>query len=165
MNAIKSIFQLLLLLGLQIIIFNNFLFAGYLNPYVYIAFILFLPPRVSPISLLSIAFLVGASLDVFEGAYGVHTAASVFIAFIKPLIFRVFRAGKNENSEVVGINQLGLLRSLGFVLLGLFIHHFVLFSLENFGFRNFDILILRSLYSALFSFTFVLLYQLWNYRR
>jgi len=165
MNLIKSIFGLLTLLFLQIFIFNNFLFDGYLNPYIYIAFILFLPPRSSVFYTLSLAFLIGAIVDVFEGGYGVHTAASVFIAFLKPLIFRIFRAGNNELSESSDIKQLGLLRSLAYVFTGLFLHHFILFSIENFALDNLLPLLMRSLYSSIFSFTFVLLYQLWNYRR
>ena len=165
MNYLKSILALLALLFLQIFILNNFLFDGYLNPYVYIAFILFLPPRSSDFYVLSLAFLVGATVDIFEGAYGVHTAASVFIAFTKPLLFRLFKTGKTEQSESTEIMQLGFLRSLGFLLTGLFLHHFILFSIENFAWDNLIPLLLRTIYSSLFSFTFVLLYQLWNYRR
>ena len=165
MNVIKSIFALIALLFLQIFILNNFMFEGFLNPYIYIAFILFLPPRSSALYVLSLAFLIGAIVDVFEGAYGVHTAASVFIAFIKPLLFGVFKTGKTALSDSSEIKQLGLLRSLGFLLIGIFLHHFILFSIENFAWDNLFQLLMRSLYSSLFSFTFVLLYQLWNYRR
>ena len=165
MSALKSILALIALLFLQILILNNFLFDGYLNPYIYIAFVLFLPPRSSEFYVLSLAFLIGAIVDVFEGAYGVHTAASVFIAFIKPALFRVFKTGKTELSETSEIAQLGLLRSLGFLLISLFLHHFILFSIENFAWDNLFSLLMRTIYSSLFSFTFVLLYQLWNYRR
>lgn len=165
MNLIKSIFALIALLFLQIFILNNFLFDGFLNPYIYIAFVLFLAPRSSAFYLLSLAFLIGGIVDIFEGAYGVHTAASVFIAYIKPLLFRLFKTGKTELSDSSGIKQLGLMRSLGYLLIGLFLHHFILFSIENFAWDNLFSLLMRSIYSTLFSFTFVLLYQLWNYRR
>jgi rod shape-determining protein MreD len=165
MKLLKSAFALVVLLFVQIFVLNNFLFEGYLNPYIYIAYILFLPPRTSAFATLSLAFLIGAVVDVFEGGYGVHTAASVFIAFLKPLIFRIFRTGKNELSKSSEVKQLGLLRSLAYLLTGIFLHHFVLFSIENFAWDSFMPLLMRSLYSSLFSFTFVLLYQLWNYRR
>tara|TARA_R110002050_G_scaffold49818_4_gene115534 strand:- start:3422 stop:3919 length:498 start_codon:yes stop_codon:yes gene_type:complete len=165
MNLLKSISALIALLFLQIFILNNFLFEGYLNPYIYIAFILFLPQRSSAFYTLTLAFLIGAVVDIFEGAYGVHTAASVFIAFLKPLILRIFKTGKNELSESSDVKNLGLMRSLAYILTGLFLHHFILFSIENFAWDNFFLLLARSLYSSLFSFTFVLLYQLWNYRR
>jgi rod shape-determining protein MreD len=165
MNVLKSGLSLFVLLFLQLFIFNNFLFQGFMNPYIYVVFILLLSPRTSPFYTLSLAFFIGALVDVFEGAYGVHTAATVFLAFIKPVIFQIFKTGKNDLSDLTEVKELGLLRSLGYIFIGLFLHHFVLFSIENFAWDDFGSLLIRSSYSSLFSFIFVLLHQLWNHRR
>jgi rod shape-determining protein MreD len=165
MNLLKSGLSLFVLLFLQLFIFNNFLFQGFMNPYIYVVFILLLSPRTSPFYTLSLAFFIGALVDVFEGAYGVHTAATVFLAFIKPVIFQIFKTGKNDLSDLTEVKELGLLRSLGYIFIGLFLHHFVLFSIENFAWDDFGSLLIRSSYSSLFSFIFVLLHQLWNHRR
>jgi rod shape-determining protein MreD len=165
MNVLKSGFSLFVLLFLQLFILNNFLFQGFMNPYIYVVFILLLPPRTATFYTLTLAFFIGAVVDVFEGAYGVHTAATVFLAFSRPVILQIFKTGKNDLSESTEIKELGLLRSLGYLFVGLFLHHFVLFSIEDFSWDDLGSLLKRSSYSSIFSFTFVLLYQLWNHRR
>jgi len=165
MRWILNIIGILVLIFLQVYFFNQFLFMGYLNPYIYLYPVLGVFMRLPRLGQLLAAFALGASIDLLEGSGGVHTAATVFLAFLSPLIFQIFNSGREENSEESGVKTLSIERSLGFLFLGIFIHHLALFSLESFSPDTWLVVLKRTVYSSLFSFAFVLLYQLWNTRR
>ena len=90
---INSILRLglsgILLILFQIIILNNIQFSGYVNPYVYIMFILMLPSLTPSWLLLLTAFLTGLIIDLFSGSPGMHAGATVLAAFSRPLVLRL----------------------------------------------------------------------------
>lgn len=165
MKTLRDIGILLIMIAVQVFFLNEYLFNHYLNPYLYIYplfSILISYPRFWQ---LVIAFALGASIDIMEESAGVHAAATVFLAFIMPELTRIFGTGREDNPDVPLFKTMSLERRLGLLFVGFFLHHLVLFGLESFQWDQFGILLQRSLYSSLFSFIFVLLYQLWNARR
>lgn len=75
-----------LLVALQLLIFNNIEFSGYVNPYVYVMFILILPVSIPSWILLLLGFLTGFVIDIFSGTMGVHTFATVLAGFVRPWV-------------------------------------------------------------------------------
>lgn len=165
MNTLKSIVLFLVVVFLQVTIFNNFLFFGYMNPYIYVYWLLAKNNEEQRSLFLFLAFALGASIDIFEGSGGMHAFATTFIAFLQPYLWRLIQNQTEEKEEAPWLNQLNLQRRLIFLFVAIFIHHFILFTAENFGLNNVGILVQRSLYSSIFSFTFVGIYQIWKARR
>ncbi|MCB0800896.1 MAG: rod shape-determining protein MreD, partial [Bacteroidales bacterium] len=85
-----------LLIVLQLLIFNNIEFSGYVNPFVYVMFILILPVSIPSWILLLLSFLTGFVVDLFSGTMGVHVFATVMAGFVRPWILSV-----NVTSETV----------------------------------------------------------------
>ena len=73
----KYLTQFVILVILQLLIFNNIEFSGYVNPYVYVLFILLLPFDTPKALLLILAFIMGIIIDLFMGTPGVHSSATV----------------------------------------------------------------------------------------
>lgn len=165
MRILRDIAIMLLLIASQAFLFNEIFFLRFLNPYIYVYAVFSLLIRYPRIWQLIIAFLLGGSLDLLEGSSGLHAAACVFIAFVQPFVKSIWDNSRDDPDELPSLKAMTLDRRLGFLLSAFFIHHLVLFSLEQFGFADFVGLLKRTVYSTLFSFTFVLLYQLWNARR
>lgn len=168
MRFVRDIALMVLMVLLQVFLFNEFLFFRFLNPYLYIYLVFSLFIAYQRPTQLVLAFILGGSIDLLEGSSGLHAAAAVAIAYLQPLIKGFWSLGREDVDEVPSLNQLSLERRLGFLLTAFFIHHLLLFGLEQFGissFVDFIELLKRSFYSSLFSFTFILLYQLWNARR
>ena len=69
---------------------------------------------------------MGASIDILEESAGVHAAATVFLAFIMPMLTRVFGTGREDNPDVPHFKTMSLERRLGLLFVGFFLHHFVL---------------------------------------
>jgi rod shape-determining protein MreD len=60
----------ILLILLQVLLLNNIQFSGYVNPYVYIMFILLLPIEIPSWLLLLLSFVTGLIIDFFTGSPG-----------------------------------------------------------------------------------------------
>lgn len=156
----------ILLLLIQILVMNNIGFSGYVNPYVYILFILLLPLQMPAWLLLIIAFFTGLSVDMFAATAGLHTAATVLAAFVRPYILSVIapRDGYEQGDES-GIKENGFRWFLLYAGLMVFIHHFALFYIEVFRFKHFFLTFARVILSSLFSILFIVLIQVLIIRR
>ena len=89
---VKNIIRFIVLILVQVLVLNNMNLGGYLNPYIYVLFLLLLPANINRSLLLIIAFITGLTIDYFANTLGLHAAASVFLAFLRPgtinLLFR-----------------------------------------------------------------------------
>lgn len=157
----KSLFRYLylfvLLLLLQVLVLNQIRLGGYINPHLYILFILMLPMHVPGWLLLVSAFGLGMGVDMFSDSLGMHAGASVFMAFCRPGVIRLV-SGKTE-FEAGATPSLGS-QGLGWVflysLLLVLLHHTVLFFLEVFSLSHFWQTLQRILVSSAFSLLFVM---------
>jgi rod shape-determining protein MreD len=154
----------ILLVLLQVLLFNNIQFSGYVNPYIYIMFILLLPVEIPSWLLLLLSFGLGLIMDLFTSSPGMHSSATVLTAFVRPFILRVIspRDGYEARSEP-SMMTYGFRWFLIYTVLIVLIHHTALFYIEVFRFADFFRTMLRVLLSSLFTVTFILLIEF--YRR
>ena len=154
----------ILLIVLQVLLFNNIQFSGYVNPYIYIMFILLLPVKIPSWLLLLLSFGIGLILDFFSCSPGMHSSATVLTGFVRPFILRVIspRDGYEARSEP-SMLVYGFRWFLIYTLLIVLVHHTALFYIEVFRFADFFRTMLRVLLSSLFTVTFILLIEF--YRR
>ena len=154
----------ILLILLQVLLLNNIQFSGYINPYVYLMFILLLPIEIPSWLLLLLSFATGLIIDFFSGSPGMHTSATVLAGFVRPYILRIvspkdgYESGSDPSMMIYGFRWFFL-----YALLMVLVHHTTLFYLEIFRFADFFRTILRVLLSTMFSMTFILLIEF--YRR
>jgi rod shape-determining protein MreD len=152
------IFVLLILL--QLFLFNNIQFSGYVNPYVYVMVILLLPVEIPSWLLLVISFLTGLTIDLLTGTPGMHTAATVLAGFSRPYVLRIISPREGyETSSDPSMFVYGFKWFLIYTLVIVLIHHTLLFYLEVFRLTDFLNTFLRVLLSSLFSVTFILLLE------
>ena len=83
-GPVQIIIQFVVLLLLQLLLFNNIQFSGFINPYVYVLFFILLPFDFPGSLMLLLALIMGLILDLFMGTPGVHSAATVLMAFARP---------------------------------------------------------------------------------
>ena len=145
-----NIFRFILLLAVQIIIFNNMNFLGYISPFPYILFIILYPVNGNKSGLVIASFLLGLIMDMFSNSGGIHATACLVLAYFRPYIFK-FAFGLSYEYQTVKLNDVLTPERFSFILLSVVIHHFTLFILEAFQFSFiFDILI-RTILSTVFT--------------
>lgn len=145
-----NIARFILLLAAQVIIFNNFNFLGYINPYPYILFIILYPVNGNKYGLLAASFLLGLTMDLFCNSGGIHAAACVMLAYFRPSLFK-FSFGLSYEYQTVRLNDVLTPERFSFILLAVIIHHLTLFALEVFTFEFVWNIILRTIVSTLFT--------------
>jgi rod shape-determining protein MreD len=157
-SIIRYIVIFIILLLLQVLLFNNIQFSGYVNPYVYIMLIMLLPVEIPSWLLLLICFFTGLSVDFFTATPGMHASATLFSGFLRPYILRLisprdgYEAGATPSMEIYGFRWF-LFYSIVIVL----VHHFILFYLEVFRFKDFFATLLKVLLSSAITVIFILL--------
>jgi rod shape-determining protein MreD len=156
---IKYSIIFIVLVLVQVLFLNQVQFSGFINPYIYILFVLLLPVNSPRSVLLILGFLVGLSVDIFSNTLGIHTFATVFVAFVRPFVIRAITNREEDMSDYPGLKQNGLVWFLYYTSLMVVIHHSVLFYIEVFSFANFFGTLYRVLLSSVFSIFVIVLSQ------
>ena len=146
---------------LQVLVLNTILFFTYINPYLYLALIINLPFKTPKWFLLVYAFAIGGFIDLFTGSLGFHSTATVFIAFIKPVISKIIIPHNVlGDTDEITLNKIGSKSFITFSFLIVLMHNTILFVLEHLHF-NFHILG-KIIVSSLVTLILVLILELFK---
>jgi rod shape-determining protein MreD len=164
-GPVQIIIQFVVLLLLQLLLFNNIRFSGYINPYVYVLFFLLLPFDFSKALMLLLALIMGLTLDLFMGTPGVHSLATVLIAFARQGVLNMIAPHDGYNLNILPrVSQMGLIWFIKYTAIIVLMHHLVLFYAEVFSFSHFFFTLLKVLLSSFFTFVFIVLSQFFVFR-
>lgn len=154
-ETITNIWRFIALVFLQVFLLNNINLVGYINPYIYILFILLFPLDGNKGLLIFLSFLLGLSVDIFEDSGGVQAAACVFIAYIRPWVLK-YSFGVSYEYNSVKLHKAAPMERFTYLASMVFLHHFVMFILEIFSFNHISLLLKSTLFSGIF--TLLLIY-------
>ncbi len=149
---LQSLIRFIVLVLVQVLILNNINFLGFINPYLYILFIITLPINLARSYLLLIAFVLGLSIDIFTGTLGMHACATVAAAFVRAPLIKFF-APRDSNYELESpsMRNFGTLNFIYYAALMVFVHHTVLFMVDAFSFHRIGYTILLILSNVIFT--------------
>jgi hypothetical protein len=149
-TVLLNIFRFIILLTLQVAIFNRIDLFGFLNPYPYILFILLYPVNANKAGLLLASFAMGILLDMFLNSGGSHAVACVVLAYLRPAFFR-FAFGVSYEYQTVKINDRLSPERFSFILISVVTHHLILYLLEIFRFNLILDILIRTLLTTIFT--------------
>ena len=155
-----NIARFVLLVLAQIFVFNKIQMTGYISPQVYVLFILMLPFEITGFWLLFWAFWMGLGIDFFQHTPGMHAAASVTLAFLRPGVIRL--VGKKDDLEpweYPNVRDSGSLWFLAYTLILVFMHHLMLFYLEVFRLNEFFFTLLKVLINSVLTTLIIMVVQ------
>ncbi|MCK6638990.1 MAG: rod shape-determining protein MreD [Bacteroidia bacterium] len=141
--------------------------AGYLiNPFLYVLFILSLPFELPAWIGLLLAFALGFFVDIFYGTMGMHMAACTMMGWARPAILKFMnpRDGYEFGMQPT-IQDMGRMWFISYAAILIFVHHFVLFYLEIFSFREVWLTFVRVLVSTAATLLLVIITQFLFYRK
>lgn len=159
-KVIRFIVIIIILVLLQVLVFNYVQFSGFVNPYVYIMIILLLPFTIPSWLLLIVAFFGGLLIDLFSGTPGMHASATLIAGFLRPYVLKVisphdgYESGSDLSMAAYGFRWFLLYASVIVV-----IHHTALFYLEVFRLADFFRTLLRVIVSSIFTIGIILLIE------
>ncbi|WP_299777264.1 rod shape-determining protein MreD [uncultured Formosa sp.] len=149
-NVISQILKFIALVLVQVLILNHINFLGYINPYLYIIFIILYPIKNNRLVLLLLSFLLGIIIDVFSDSGGIHAAACVTIAYMRPLALK-WSFGTVYEHQTIKFNNVDFGAKLMYISILTGVHHLVLFLLEVFNFSETLLTLQKTLFSSIFT--------------
>ncbi|MBF00051.1 MULTISPECIES: rod shape-determining protein MreD [Flavobacterium] len=151
-TVIINIARFIILLLMQVVVFNRIDLFGLADPYPYILFIILYPVNGNRALLLVSSFLLGLFIDMFTNSGGVHAAASLVLAYVRPSIFK-FSFGLSYEYQTIRINEKLSPERFSFILISVVIHHLILYLLEVFRLSFLLDSLLRMFIATLFTLT------------
>lgn len=152
--------RFLALVAAQVLLIDHINLGGYINPPLYILFILLLPFETPGWFLLLSSFLLGFSIDIFSNSVGLHAASCVFMAYMRPTIIRAVGApAVYEGYLSPGIPDMGTRWFVIYSLLLILLHQLALSILESFHFAEAGLIFIRMILSSLFTLVLVVLIE------
>ena len=158
---IRHIAQFVLFIALQILLMDSLVLYGTVFCCIYIAFLLFLPINISRVFLLFLGFIAGFTVDIFYDTMGIHAAASVFIAFLRPHVLNLItpRDGYDTNDSV-NLHVMGWRWFLAYALPLVLMHHIAVFYLEMISFEADWHTLAKIIFSTLYTTLVLVIIQL-----
>lgn len=139
-----NVLRFVLLVLVQVLVFNRLNFFGFINPMVYVLFLYWYPIKRNRTTFILVCFFLGLLIDIFSDTLALNTAATVTIAYLRPSIMR-FVFGVNYEFQSFKLNSSTKAQQFTFLALLIVIHHVIYFTLEIFSFANALLIIKKSI--------------------
>lgn len=141
---------------LQIFLFDNLSVSVYLNPLIYVAFIILLPLDTPPAVLLGAGLVTGVVMDASMGAAGINTVATLPIAFLRPAFMNLLCGRENvREGGIPSPERLGRRKFIDYLVLMVLVHHTIFFLLEALSWSHLLQTSIRIVVSSLVTMAFV----------
>ncbi len=159
----RYLFNFVFFTLIQVLVLNNIQLSGFVNPYLYILFILTLPFETPGWLLLILGFSCGMVIDVFSNTPGMHASATVFMSFLRPYVLRLFAPREEyQPGTIPTMGYYGFSWFLRYAVILVFSHHLFLFFIEVFSLTHFFSTLLRVITSTVFTLLLILVAQLFS---
>ena len=153
-----NILRFVLLVFVQVLVFNRLNFFGFINPMVYILFLYWYPIKENRTLFITLGFFLGLAIDIFSDTLALHAAASVSIAYFRPTIMR-FVFGINYEFQSFKLSNTTQAQQITFLAMLIFAHHIIFYSLEIFSLANFLIILKKVIFNGLGTLVLCMLFS------
>jgi len=161
MNVVVKIgLRFLFFLFAQVLVFNQIEIGFGLQLMIYPLFILLLPVEMGVVTLMVAAFVLGILIDAMSNTYGLHTSSLLIVAYMRPMIFKLFapRDGYDAlvETNIFTMGTAWFLKVFGILIV---VHHLWFFMLEMFKMNEIVFVLQKTFISAPISFLICILLQ------
>lgn len=164
LSYLYEIFLFVLLILLQVLLFNRISLFGLATPILYSYFLLKLPIGRNLFFVIISGFLLGLIIDVFLNTPGMNAAATTIVAaFRKPIMNMVFSREEYEEFTPGIYTETGSF--IRFALIIVLMHQTLLFFIESFTFFNLLNTVLRILASSALTILIIIALDSLIYRK
>lgn len=157
-NFFRRLFYFVLLLALQVLIFNHVQILGYATPMICLYFILLFPPSASRTVVVAWGFLMGLCQDIFTNTPGMNAAALTLLGLLQPVLYKAFLAKDSDEDEselLPSARVMGWPAFLRYLFVAVLIQQVVFYLLEAFSFFHWQDMLINILGGSLMSLLFI----------
>jgi rod shape-determining protein MreD len=156
----RQIVRAIVIVLLQVLLFNHLQIAGWGFPMVYVLILMNLPANTPRWAEMLIGAVLGLIFDVFNTSLGVNMAACVAFTFIRPIILAHLVQDLERVKGEVYIRSIGTIEYIRTLVFLTVLHHLMVFSLEAWSLHNWWMVIIQTLLSSLMTLTIIIGYNI-----
>ena len=164
MDWTRQIGRYIVVMLLQVLLFNHLQLFGVCHPYVYVLCLLMLPITLPHSADMLIGAVVGLVMDVFCNSMGIHMAACILVMFIRPYLLDAIVNDKDRLNEQISLGLIGMEALVKYVVILVLVHHLTVFLLSAWGWSHIGFVVLETGVSATITTLLILGYNLLRYK-
>ncbi len=134
-SILREILLFVILVLLQVLLFNRISIFGLAVPILYLYFLIKLPYGRNRFYVIISGFLLGLIIDIFLNTPGMNAAATTIVATFRSVILNLFYP-KNEYEELVPSIHVSAVAFIKFTIVMVLLHQTLLFFIEAFTLFN-----------------------------
>lgn len=164
MEWTKQIGRYLLIMVLQVLLFDQLQLWGACHPYIYVLCLLMMPITLPHNVDMLIGAFAGFIMDIFCNSLGVHMAACILLMYIRPYLIGVIVNDKDRLNEQISLHSIGMEALLKYTVIMVFIHHLTVFSLAAWSWSHMGFVLLETIVSSTITILLVIGYNVLRYK-
>lgn len=158
----KYILYLLLIVLLQVLLFDHLQIAGWGLPMIYVLFLMNLPIQVPRWAEMLVGASVGLVFDIWNSSLGVNMAGCIAFSYLRPILLdKMVLNLERVKGEIYG-RSVGRIEYAKCLALLTTMHHLMVFTLEAWSLQNWWIILLQTLISSIMTILIILAYDLFK---
>ena len=164
MDWTKQIGRYIVVMLLQVFLFDQLQLLGVCHPYIYVLCLLMMPITLPHSADMIIGAVVGLIMDIFCNSLGVHTASCIFIMFIRPYMIGALVNDKDRLNEQISLRALGVEALFKYVVILVLVHHLMVFLLAAWSWSHIGFVLMETIVSSLVTISIIIGYNALRYR-
>ena len=164
MEWTKQLGRYVLVMLLQVLLFDQLQLWGACHPYIYVLCLLMMPITLTHSVDMLIGAVAGVIMDIFSNTLGVHMAACTLIMFIRPYLIGVIVNDKDRLNEQISLRAIGMEAFIKYAVILVLIHNMMVFSLAAWCWDHIGFVLLETFVSSLITIAVIIGYNLLRYR-
>lgn len=164
MEWTKQFVRYVIVMILQVLLFDQLQLWGACHPYIYVLCLLMMPITLPHSASMIIGAAAGLVMDVFCNSLGVHMAACILLMFLRPYLIGAIVNDKDRLNEQISSRAIGTEALIKYVVIGVLIHHLTVFSLAAWSFSHIWFVLLETLVSSIVTTLIIIGYNVMSYR-
>ena len=164
MDWTKQIGRYVVVMLLQVLLFDQLQLLGICHPYIYILCLLMMPITLPHSADMIIGAVAGLIMDIFCNSLGIHMTSCILIMFIRPYLIGSIVNDKDRLNEQISLRAIGLEALLKYVIILVLLHHLTLFSLAAWSWHHIGFVLLETVVSSAITIAVIIGYNILRYK-
>ncbi|MBQ7632404.1 MAG: rod shape-determining protein MreD [Paludibacteraceae bacterium] len=160
MDWTKQLIRYIIVMVLQVLLFNQLQLWGVCHPYVYLLCLLMMPITLPHIADMFIGAAVGLVMDMFCNSLGIHTASCILVMFIRPYLLAAFINEKDRLNEQISVRTIGFEAFIKYAVILVLVHHLAIFMLAAWSWSHIGFVLAETVVSSTLTILLILGYNL-----
>lgn len=164
MDWTKQIGRYILVMLLQVLLFDRLQLWGACHPYIYILCLMMMPITLSHSVSMIIGAAAGLVMDAFCNSLGIHTAACIALMFVRPYLIGVIVNDKDRLNEQISLRAIGMEALIKYTVILVLLHHLMVFSLAAWSWIHMGFVLLETIVSGAITIAVIVAYNILTYK-